>query len=163
MILPYKPLHTKEWLDAFFKENYYKKPYDRFSWWRGYVPKNKPLSSRSHLRDKILNGDFELSSYKFEAEVVEHRLNEKFALLHRDQGRYIEETSLDRTRRKRLLEDFIKDEKNKLDTLVKGFKDLTGLTDDQIISELEKFKDNLIDFYYYITEKYPRKNGIPYL
>lgn len=162
MNLPFKPQHTQEWLEQYFKDNYFKKPYDRFNWWRSYVSKNKPLTKRHPLRDRILNGDFDLGPYKFEAEILEHRINKKYTQLYNDQGKYIEETSLDRTRRKRLLEDFIKDEKSKLDELINSFKDLTGLSEDVVITELENYKDTLIEFYYYLTQKYPRKNGIPY-
>lgn len=161
--LPYKPAHSLEWLDKYFKKNYYKRPYNRFHWWRSYVEKKKPLSSRSHLRDRILNGDFDFGPYKFEAEVVEHRINEKYREFFNDQGRYVEETSLDRARRKRLLEDFEADEKRKLDELAKSFSDLIGLTKEQVLDELANYTDTLIEFYYYITEKYPRRNGIAYL
>jgi len=115
------------------------------------------------LRDRILNGDFGLASYKFEAEIVEHRMNERFVELHDDMGRYVEETSLDRARRKRLLEDYEVDEKRKLDDLAKSFSDLIGLSKSKIFDELVEYNDTLIEFYYFITEKYPRKNGIAYL
>jgi len=161
--LPHNPVHSLEWLDKYFKKNYYKRPYNRFHWWRSYVDKNKPLSNRSPLRDRILNGDFDFGPYKFEAEVVEHRINEKYVKYFNDQGRYVEETSLDRARRKRLLEDFEADESKKLDDLAKGFSDLIGITKEKVLDELEQFDDTLIEFYYHITEKYPRKNGIAYL
>ena len=160
---PYKPVHSVKWLEDYFKDNYYKRPYNRFHWWRSYVDKNKPMSNRSPLRDRILNGDFGLASYKFEAEVVEHRMNERFAELYTDMGRYVEETSLDRARRKRLLEDYETDEKRKLNDLAKSFSDLIGLTKEKIFDELVEYNDTLIEFYYFITEKYPRKNGIAYL
>ncbi len=156
-------MHSVKWLEDYFKENYYKRPYNRFHWWRSYVDKNKPMSNRSPLRDRILNGDFGLASYKFEAEVVEHRMNERFAELYTDMGRYVEETSLDRARRKRLLEDYETDEKRKLNDLAKSFSDLIGLTKEKIFDELVDYNDTLIEFYYFITEKYPRKNGIAYL
>lgn len=161
--LPYKPTHSEEWLEKYFKKNYYKRPYNRFHWWRNYVDKNKPLSDRSPLRDRILNGDFDFGPYKFEAEVVEHKLNKKYRAHFQDLGRYVEETSLDRARRKRLLEDYETDENRKLDLLAKGFSELIGLTKEKIFDELVEFEDTLIEFYYHITEKYPRKNGIAYL
>ena len=160
---PYTPTHSVKWLEDYFKDNYYKRPYNRFHWWRSYVDKNKPMSNRSPLRDRILNGDFGLASYKFEAEVGEHRMNERFVELYNDMGRYVEETSLDRARRKRLLEDYEADEKRKLNDLAKSFSDLIGLTKDKIFDELVDYNDTLIEFYYFITEKYPRKNGIVYL
>ena len=160
---PYKPPHSVKWLESYFKKNYYKRPYNRFHWWRSYVDKNKPLSNRSPLRDRILNGDFDFGPYKFEAEVVEHRMNEKYVELHDDMGRYVEVTSLDRARRKRLLEDYEADEKRKLEDLSKSISELIGLAKEAILDELIEFNDTLIEFYYHITEKYPRKNGIAYL
>ena len=160
---PYKPPHSVSWLESYFKKNYYKRPYNRFHWWRSYVDKNKPLSNRSPLRDRILNGDFDFGPYKFEAEVVEHRMNEKYVELHEDMGRYVEVTSLDRARRKRLLEDYEADEKRKLEDLAKSISELIGLAKEAILDELIEFNDTLIEFYYHITEKYPRKNGIAYL
>jgi len=160
--LPHKPVHSVEWLEDFFAKNYYKKPYDRFSWWRKYTSINKPLSKRSPLRDRILNGDFDIGSYSFEAELVEHTINDKFIKNYNDQGKFVEETSLDRARRKRLLEDFKKDESRKLEELVKSFRDLLPITEEEIWEELANYNDTLIEFYYYITEKNPRKNKIPY-
>lgn len=160
--VPFKPHNSLEWLEEYFTKNYYKKPYDRFKWWRSYVSKTKPLHNRKPLRDKILNGDFDLGPYKFEAQIVEHTINKKYREFYGDQGRYIEETTLDRARRKRLLEDYEADESRKLEELISNFKDLLGLSKDIILNELEQYDDTLIEFYYYITEKYPRKNGIPY-
>lgn len=161
--LPYKPMHSPEWLEKYFKKNYYKKPYNRFHWWRSYVEKKNPLSNRTPLRDRILNGDFDFGPYKLEAEVVEHRINQKYQELFNDQGKYVEETSLDRARRKRLLEDYEADEKRKLNDLAKSFNELIGLSKEQVLEELADHSDTLIEFYYHITEKYPRKNGIAYL
>ena len=68
MILPYKPIHTQEWLEKFLSANYYKKNYDRFMWWRSYSLKKKPLDKLQPLRRKIENGDFELGPFIFEIE-----------------------------------------------------------------------------------------------
>ena len=86
---PYTPIHSVEWLEDFFAKNYYKKPYDRFKWWRKYTSKTKPLSTRVPLADRILNGDFDIGSYGFEAELVEHTINDKYVELYNDQGRYV--------------------------------------------------------------------------
>lgn len=161
--LPFKPAHSIEWLEEFFSKNFYKKPYDRFMWWRSYTPKNKPLPYRALLIDKIKNGDFDLSPFLYEAEIVEHRLNQKYAKLINDPGRFEEETAVDKARRKRLLEDFEKDESKKLNDLYKEFSVLIGISAKDVENELAEFDGELIDFFHYITEKFPRENGIPYL
>jgi len=152
--LPYSPTHSKEWLENYFSKNYYKKPYDRFMWWRSYSPKRRPLHPRSTLLDRILNGDFDLASYKYEIEAVEHKLNEKYVELFEDQGRYVEESSLDRARRKRLFDDFNKDETDKLSELKKQFLLTFKLTEDQYEQEIVSTDLELVDFYYFIEEKY---------
>ena len=62
-----------------------------------------------------------------------------------------------------MLEDYEADEKRKLDDLAKSFSILIGLSKQEILDELADYSDTLIEFYYHITEKYPRKNGIAYL
>lgn len=161
--LPFKPAHSLEWLEEYFTKNFYKKPYDRFMWWRSYTPRNKPLPKRSPLIDKIKNGDFDFSSFWYEAEVVEHRLNTKYAMLINDPGRFEEETAVDKARRKRLLEDFQKDESKKLYELTNEFSKLIGISAKDVEDELADFDGELIEFFHYITKKFPRENGIPYL
>ncbi len=57
--VPFEPKWSRKWIENRLSKNYYKKPYDRFMWWRGYTPKNKPLTNRHPLRDRIANGDFD--------------------------------------------------------------------------------------------------------
>tara|TARA_E500000318_G_C3565818_1_gene215582 strand:- start:2817 stop:3338 length:522 start_codon:yes stop_codon:yes gene_type:complete len=154
--LPYNPVHSVEWLDKFFKKNYYKKPYDRFMWWRSYTPKFKPLGKRSTVRERILNGDFDLSPFKFEAELVEHRINERFKKIGHDPVQFNEQNSLDKARRKRLLEDYEKDEAKKLEEFRKCICELTCMSIDEyeeyIINVPRKWE--LIDIWYDIEKKY---------
>lgn len=159
---PYSPTHSEDWLNAFLTQNYYKKTYDRFNWWRSYVYKKDTLHPRKSLRDKILNGDFDPGPYKYEAQVVEHKINKIYIQLFNDQGTYIEKTSIDRARRKRLLEDYEADEKKKINLLIREFTDLLPIPEETVIQELEGSNKDLVDLYYDLTEKYPRKNNIPY-
>src|SRR6056300_1117396 len=112
MNLPYSPIHSQAWLEKYLSTNYYKKKYDRFMWWRSFTLRNNPLSNKHPLRDRIANGDFDLGSYIFEIELVEHRINEKFKQIGHDPVQYHEAISVDKARRKRLQEDRDKDEKN---------------------------------------------------
>jgi len=58
---------TRKWLEKELSKRYFKKPYDRFMWWRSYTPKQKPLGTKATFRDKILNGevDVELIDYNY--------------------------------------------------------------------------------------------------
>lgn len=152
--LPFKPQHSEEWLNTYLNKHYSNKSYDRFKWWRKYTPKKKPLPNRVPLRDKITNGDFDMGPYKFEAELVEHTINAKYLEYYNDQGRYLEQTSVDKARRKRLLEDFEKSENDLLDSLAKQFKDISGIKKEKILDLLQDFDGTLAEFYIEFATKY---------
>ena len=161
--LPFEPKWSKQWIETKLKRRFFKKPYDRFMWWRSYTPKNKPLSIKASLIERILNGDFEAGPYLLEVELVHHTINEKFKGLigkdgEVDWGKYNIETSIDRARKKRLLEDHDKDEFRKLDDLRKLFKKEFRMTEEEYQKELTKGSDTLVDFYYKLDNKYGKRN-----
>lgn len=154
--LPYTPSMSKSWLDDYFKQNFNTLSYNRFFWWRSFAPKYKELSNRHRVRDRIVNGDFNQPGYWFEAQLVEHRLNELYLEIGiKDSEKFHEETTMDRVRRKRLLEDFEKDEQKKLGELKKAILKEIKIDEEQYDYESEfgpVFE--LIDFYDYLVEKY---------
>lgn len=158
--LPYSPVHSVAWLENFFKKDYYKKPYDRFMWWRSYTPKRKPLTNRHPLKDRILNGDFDIAPYRLESELVEHRLNSRYQECTSrngevDHGRYNSEASVDKARRKRLLEDYDKEETRRLEELKKAFVLAIKMTKEQYDREVVNYTGpDLINFYYRMVDKY---------
>lgn len=158
--LPHSPTHSVEWIEKFFSKNYYKKPYNKFMWWRSYTPKNIPLTNRHPFRDRILNGDFDIAPYRIESELAEHTINKKYiectlADGSVDHGRFNDISSIDRSRRKRLLEDYDKEELRRLEELRSGFITEFKITKDQYDMEVvETRADELIDFYYELEEKY---------
>jgi hypothetical protein len=131
-------------------------------WWRSYTPKNKPLGIKASLIDRIINGDFEAGPFLLEVELVHHTINEKFKALigndgEVDYGKYSVETSIDRARKKRLLEDHDKDEFRKLDDLRKLFKKEFKITEEEYKKEITKGSDTLVDFYYKLEKKYGKR------
>lgn len=158
--LPYKPIHTIEWLEKYLKKNFYKKKYDRFMWWRSYTLRNAPLSNIHPLRDRISNGDFDLGSYTFEIELVEHRLNEKFKKLGHDQVQYLEAIQLDKARLKRLEEDKIKDEKTKLEALKKAFVLEFNMTKKQYEREVGRPNNSIVSFYDKMEKRFGKRGWV---
>jgi hypothetical protein len=156
MNAPFKPTHSKAWLERYLKKNYYKKKYDRYMWWRSYTLRNKPLTNRHPLRDRILNGDFDLGPYVFEIELVEHRINEK-SQTHKHEDTFREDIQLDKARRKRLQEDRDKDEAIKLEELRKAFVFEFRMTKEQYDKEVVKPNKDLISFYYKIEDKFGKR------
>ena len=73
---PYSPvLSRKQILDVKFSKLRRLK-YNAFRWWRMYDNPNKPLDNRALFRDRILNGDFDYSHYKYQADWCEHEMND---------------------------------------------------------------------------------------
>ena len=157
--LPFSPKWSKKWIEKKLSQRYFKKPYDRFMWWRGYTLKNKPLTNKHPLRDRILNGDFDQGPYLLEVELCLHKMNEKYLENITkdgtpDHGKYHSETSIDRARKKRLLEDFEKDEAKKLEDLRTEFLREFKITKEEYEKEVYKCKGELIDLYFQVQDKY---------
>ena len=157
--LPFDPPLEKNWLLRTLKKNYFKKPYDRFMWWRSFTPKNKPLSKSKPLRDRIANGDLDHAPYLFESYLAEYTMNEKYVQnITRsgevDYSKWRQESSVDGARKKRLLEDYDKEETRRLDELRKGFMKEFGIDKETYFKEAENSSKKLLDFYDYMSRKY---------
>ena len=71
-----------------------------------------------------------------------------------DYGKYLEKTSVIRARRKRLIEDFEKDEAERLRSLTVEFTKYFKCDREQVEKEMLECSGTLIDLYYIIEEKY---------
>jgi len=149
----YNPTLSRDQLKKEFSK-LQKLNYNQFRWWRMYETKNKPLDKRKPLRDRILNGDFDYSHYGFQAQWCEHELNDLYQECYPDDTKYNEKSSVLKARRTRLLEDFERDEKEKLDTLYTEFPKYFRISKDQVKEEMLNFSGSLIDFYYHMDDKY---------
>jgi len=159
MYSPYSPLTSRKQLDNEFSK-LRKLTYNAFRWWRMYDNPNKPLCNKSPFRDRILNGDFDYSHYRYQADWCEHEMNDIAEECGEDIGKYVEKTSLLRSRRKRLLEDFEKDENGKLEMLIKTFTVNFKCNEEQVYEEIDKCSGSLMDLYYIMEDKYPKYNII---
>lgn len=137
---------VKEQLDKLQPLNY-----NRFKWWRRWETKNDTLHKYVPLIDKIRNGDFDFSHYFWQAQYCEIEMNKKLESCI-DTQHWIESTQLDRARRKRLWEDFEKDEANKLDALQIEFTKKFRITKEEYYNEIEKFDGTLEEFYFHCYE-----------
>ena len=151
----YNPPLTEEQLEKKFSK-LRKLKYNQFRWWRMYDAKNQPLHKYSPLIDRIKNGDFDYSHYIYQAMWCEHEMNKLYMSIGpEDMGRYVEESSLLRTRRKRLLEDFHKDEKEKMEAITKEFALAFRLPKDEIKVYMGEFGGTLEELYIKLEQKYP--------
>ena len=160
--LPWKPKYSRQWLETLLSRTHFKKPYDRFMWWRSYTPKNKPLPHKADFRAKLANGDYESGPYLLEVELCKHTMNDKFKGCitgngEPDWGKYNVETSIDRARMKRLLEDYDKEETRKLEDLRTLFSKEFNMTKEDYEKEVTKGSDTLVQFYDKMEKRYGKR------
>lgn len=130
--------------------------YNRFMWWRRFDQKKRPLENKAPLLDKIKNGDLEFSHYYWQAQYTEMEMNEKKNECIDDQH-WVEQTRVDKERRRRLYSDFEKDEAEKLSTLEKQFPKEFRMTKEDYENEVEEFEGSLEDLYHHCSIKYGKK------
>jgi hypothetical protein len=159
MFLPYNPTLSLEACDKELSK-LQKLNYNRFMWWRLYSYKTHPLPNKASFKDKILNGDFDHSCYKVQAQKCEHEMNDIFKECVPDQAKFIEKTTMMRARRKRLIEDYEKDERDRLDSIFKGFEKQFNITREELNEEIDGCLGKLIDLYYIIESKYQKYNNV---
>ena len=85
---------SKKAIQKRLDENYQKLNYNQFRWWRWYESRNKSLPYKSSFRDKILNGDYDISPYMLQAQLCEHMLNELLEECDSDYQKYLEKGKL---------------------------------------------------------------------
>ena len=153
----YTPSLTEAQLEKEFSK-LRKLKYNQFRWWRMYDNPNPPKPKQSPLIDKIKNGDFDYSHYHFQAMWCEHEMNKIYEKIGpQDMGRFVEETSLLRTKRKRLLEDHFKEEDNKLEEITINFSRTFRLPKEKVKEIMEEFGGTLEELYYYLADNYEIK------
>jgi hypothetical protein len=126
--------------------------YNQFRWWRRWENKNPLLPKTKPLIDRILNGDFDFSHYFWQAQYVYIEMEEKKSVA-RDNLDWLEIITMDRARLKRLIDDFERDEKEKLEGLEKAFTQSFHLTKEDYRTYLEEFEGTIEELYHYINGK----------
>ena len=137
----YNISHKRSTIEQRLRTNYHLN-YNRFRWWRWYEAKNKPLPYKSDFRDKIFNGDFDHSCYMLQAYLCEHMLNELDEECGNDIAKFNEKGAVLKARRKRLWEDYEKDEFDRLQSLYTHFVKYFNIEKEQVIEEALKCRGN---------------------
>ena len=123
-----------------------------------YDDPNPPKHKYCLLIDKIQNGDFNFSHYRYQAVWCEYEINRIYKEVgYKDMSRFVQETSLLRTRRKKLLEDFYKDEENRLENLYSNFSIEFRLPKEEIKNSMSSFDGTIEELYLNLRQKYPSK------
>ena len=131
--------------------------YNQFRWWRRFDNPNKPLHKYSDLLRKIQNGDYDFSHFYWQAKYAEMEIDELYNECYPDYALFNEKNAMNGARRKRLWDDFEKDEKDKLLQIEKDFQLTFRMSRDQIRKEMEEFGGTLEDLYHYCENQYGKR------
>lgn len=131
--------------------------YNRFYWWKSFKPKKESLTSKHSLIEKIDNGDYDFSSYFWQAQYAILKGIEKIKDI-KDYNTQIENTSIDLERYRKLMIDFEKDEQSKLLELKLKFVKEFEIEFEQIEQEMLNYNGTLKEFYYFILKTYNQKS-----
>ena len=128
--------------------------YNQFRWWRRFNSPNTLLHKYSSLLDKIKNGDYEFSHYYWQAKYAEIEMDDIHHETYPDRVSYNEKSAIHGARRKRLWEDFEKDESEKLLQINKDFYHKFKMSRTQVREEMNEFGGTLEDYYHYCDKQF---------
>jgi len=121
--------------------------YNKFMWWRTHTDKVMPLGKRAPLKERILNGDFNPSSYLWQAQFALYTALDKINLEKDDHQKQIEMLQVDMARHKRLMEDFEKEEPTRLEALYDAFTTSFQITREELEERLIQWPGDIMSFY----------------
>ncbi len=137
--------------------------YNQFFWWRKFKEKS-PLSSKDAMHARIDNGDFDFSSYYWQAQYAIHEMEEKTNHIDDPSNRH-EAQAIYRERWRRLMNDFEKDEPQRLENYVKSMTSIFEIEKEELERKMEDFEGTLKELYILIKLNYgfrtTQKRGRP--
>ena len=126
--------------------------YNRFMWWRSHTDGITPLSKRATLKERITNGDFNESSYFWQAQLALHNAKDKINLNKHNHPDQLEILAVDLSRYKRLMEDFNKEDNVRLEALYDAFISTFKMTRTEFINEICEWSGDLLSYYKHCME-----------
>lgn len=126
--------------------------YNQFYWWRKFKDKS-PLSSKEAVHARIDNGDFDFSSYYWQAQYALMEMEEKTGHIS-DPGNKHEAQTIYRERWRRLMNDYEKDESQRLIEYKKAITNLFEIEDKDLEKKMEDFDGTLKELYTLIKTNY---------
>jgi hypothetical protein len=126
--------------------------YNQFYWWRKFKEKSL-LSTKDAMHARIDNGDFDFSSYYWQAQYALLEMEEKTGHIKDPSIRH-ESQTLFRERHRRLMKDFEKDEPQRLELYIKTMTGLFEIEKDELEKKMEEFDGTLKDLYILIKTNY---------
>ena len=137
-------------------EQYTPISYNQWYWWRRFKSRDT-LHKYQPLVAKIKNGDFEVSDYHWWS-LWENELEKEAISKLADPNKQHELRCLFGERKRRLTEDYIRDEAKILEAMYKDFWVELRMKQEEVEEEMLQFEGTLSEFYYYIYSK-KKSNG----
>lgn len=137
-------------------EQYTPISYNQWYWWRRFKSRDT-LHKYQPLIAKIKNGDFEVSDYHWWS-LWENELEKEAISKLEDPNKQHELRCLFGERKRRLTEDYVKDEAKILEAMYKDFWLELRMKQEEVEEEMLQFEGTLSEFYYYIYSK-KKSNG----
>lgn len=126
--------------------------YNQFFWWRKFKEKS-PLSNKEAVYARIDNGDFDFSSYYWQAQYALIEMEEKTGhIVEPDKRREAQTIYMERWRR--LMNDFEKDEPLRITNYKKNIIDLFEIEEEELDTKMESFEGTLRELYDLIKATY---------
>lgn len=126
--------------------------YNQFFWWRKFKEKS-PLSNKEAVHARIDNGDFDFSSYYWQAQYALLEMEEKTGhIVEPDKRREAQSIYMERWRR--LMNDYEKDEPLRITNYKKNIIDLFEIEEEELDAKMESFEGTLRELYDLIKATY---------
>jgi len=119
--------------------------YNQFFWWRKFKDKS-PLPNNSAVHARIDNGDFDFSSYYWQAQYALLEMEEKTGYIN-DPSKRHDAQKIYRERYRRLMVDFEKDEPQRLESYIKVMTGLFEIEKEELENKMESFDGTLKELY----------------
>lgn len=138
--------------------------YNKFMWWRQFTDNVKPLGKRATLKDRIANHEFEPSTYLWQAQYALYQALDKINLQTDDHQKQMENLAVDLARYKRLMEDYEKEESQRMEALYDAFISAFKITREELEEKFLNWPGDIASFYnhaenfLYTTPAENRKN-----
>jgi hypothetical protein len=130
--------------------------YNKFMWWRRFNTKTQPLPRGAKFLDRIKNGEYEFSHYYWQWKLTELEINDLCIKYKGDIQKLLENNAVDLARRKRLIDDFEKDENARLKALKDGFMREFVMTREEFEEHTIEFGGTTEEFYFYCLKIFDR-------
>lgn len=131
-----------------------------YFWWRRWKPKKEILHKRKSLLEKINNGDFDTPHFYWQAQYSLMELNK----LYNESSfeTFIEKSAVERRRYNRLIDEYYKEEDNRLKQLIFEFtNNFTIRTEEEVEKIILEFGGTIKELYNYFEKNYKFSYGIP--